>query len=137
MMRGGKGRLIDRMAIARWCMLFGAVVLAAGCGGKSGDADTLRQNAAPAARPASASPENAAPEAPTLTAESLPGTVWSAGPLKLAFEKDGKLLVNGSEPGEWTFDAGQVTVKAGDISYIVTVRGGRLFYGDMELAKSI
>ncbi len=115
-------------------MALAVVILATGCGGETGKPAEPAQTVKPVSA-ASAPAANPAPEA-ALTAESLPGTAWSAGPLTLAFGQDGKLTANGSESGEWTFDAGQITVKTGDMSYIVTVRGGKLFYGDMELSRT-
>ncbi len=117
-------------------MCMGIAILATGCGGEISAPVEPSPDAQPPASPASVPVANPAPPEANLTAESLPGTTWSAGPLTLAFEPEGQLTVNGSESGEWTFDAGQVTVKTGDMSYIVTVRGEKLMYGDMELSRT-
>jgi hypothetical protein len=78
-------------------------------------------------------PRVAAPAQGPQGPAALPGRVYTAGPLTLAFEEGGTLTLNGEEEGTWTWDDGLVTVEAGDYTYYLQARDGGLYYGEMPL----
>jgi hypothetical protein len=67
-----------------------------------------------------------------LTTESIIGTAWRVEQYVLAFEPEGKILVNDSIPGTWSIEGDRVTVAAAgrDIRFVIandhlTTRKGR------------
>jgi hypothetical protein len=83
-------------------------------------------------------PEPPAADAPAtadLTAETLTGTTWQAGPLKIAFGPDGGLTINDTMTGSWSIDGQQLIVEGGGTEYKAQIKGDTLLYGDLPLVK--
>ena len=130
-------------------VMFVSLIVLAGCGGQQ-----KSQTPAPAAAPAKTAPaqqaaqpaavtETAAPAAPpatttetaALTAETLVGTKWQAGPYTLEFQANGVLVLNNDTQGTWSVEGNAVKVSAGDKSYTAEIKGDKLFYGGMPLSR--
>ena len=133
-------------------VMFVSLIVLAGCGGQQ-----KSETPAPAAAPAETAPaqqaaqpaqpaavkETAAPSAPSaattetaaLTAETLVGTKWQAGPYTLEFQANGVLVLNNDTQGTWSVEGNAVKVSAGDKSYTAEIKGDKLFYGGMPLSR--
>ena len=128
-------------------------MLFAGCGGQQPTSDSgVQTQSGQATATASATPETPAQESQpaavveepaaaseqaegALTAETLVGTKWRAGPYTLEFKANGVLVLNNDKEGTWSVEGNSLKVAAGDTSYTAEIRGDKLFYGGMPLTR--
>ena len=126
-------------------VMFVSLIVLAGCGGQQ-KSETPAPAAAPAetapaqqeAQPAAitdSAPPAATTETAALTAETLVGTKWQAGPYTLEFQANGVLVLNNDTQGTWSVEGNAVKVSAGDKSYTAEIKGDKLFYGGMPLSR--
>ena len=115
------------------------LVILAVCGGlacrkeaPSGQAGTAN---ATGSQSAQAQPDASSATAEALTADSLVGTAWQAGPLKFQFGEGGSLKVGEDAEGTWTVTNGQVSLETDEMTYALQIRGTDLAYGDMTLER--
>jgi hypothetical protein len=128
---------------------------AAGSQQSQDGSEVTAPQAAVAAEPAAKAPAEAAPAAPeetpkaadelekepapaaggTLTAETLPGTVWSAGALTIAFQADGKLMVNDASEGTWKIEGNTLTVAAMGMEIPTQIEGDKIMYNGTPVER--
>jgi hypothetical protein len=70
-----------------------------------------------------------------LTAESLPGTDWHAGPYTLSFRDDGLVVVNRRFPGNWRLVADALAVEAQGQTLHGTLSGSSLTFEGREAER--
>lgn len=125
-------------------VVFAALTVLVACGGQQksetaapapAPAEQQTQPAAVTETPAPAETPAQAAEAPALTAETLVGTKWQAGPYTLEFQANGVLVLNNDTQGTWSVEGNSVKVSAGDKSYTAEIKGDKLFYGGMPLSR--
>jgi len=79
--------------------------------------------------------EPAAAAGGDLSAETLPGTVWSAGALNIAFHEDGKLMVNDASEGTWKLEGDSLTVAAMGMEITAQIEGDKIMYNGSPVER--
>lgn len=90
---------------------------------------------APATTPASVPPAAPAPATGAITAQSIVGTSWEAGPYKLTFNADGKLKVNDNIDGTWKIEGNKLIVEAAGQKIEADIEGDKITYNGTPLVK--
>ncbi|MBI5091631.1 MAG: hypothetical protein HZB26_04210 [Candidatus Hydrogenedentes bacterium] len=90
---------------------------------------------APATTPASIPPATPAPAGAAITAQSIVGTSWEAGPYKLTFNADGKLKVNDAIDGTWSIEGTKLKIEAAGQKIEADIEGDKLTYNGSPLVK--